>query len=207
MDEVFGQDDADLAFVRDELVKKDEAYRAVGPHEARILQFLVRGFGVKRVVEIGTLYGYSALAMAKALPDDGLIVTVEKDPAIREIAMGMFARSSVAERVKSVLADAEGTMAEAAAYGPFDMAFIDANKAGYVRYLDWAEENVRRGGLIVGDNTFLFGAVFGESRSANTSENQIRIMNEFNRRLADPQRYNSLMTPTFEGMTVGQKLF
>ena len=86
------------------------------------------------------------------------------------------------------------------------MVFIDANKAGYIKYLDWAEKNVRRGGLIVGDNTFLFGALWGDMRGGHGIESwMISIMHEFNRRLANPALYNSVLLPTAEGMTIAQK--
>ena len=89
---------------------------------------------------------------------------------------------------------------------PVDMVFIDADKAGYVKYLDWAEKNVRRGGLIVGDNTFLFGALWGDMRGGHGIEPwMIPIMDEFNRRLANPALYNSILVPTAEGMTIAQK--
>lgn len=207
MTEVFGLGDADLARIRERLIEKDEAYRAVAPNEARILQFLIRGFGVRKVLEVGMLFGYSTLAMAKALPSDGVIVSLENDPGNFAVARGFFDKSSDGGKIIGLLGDAKVTLAQAEAHGPFDMAFIDADKGGYAGYLDWAEKNVRRGGLIVGDNTFLFGALWGQSRNANIGEGPIRVMKEFNKRLADPARYNSIMIPTQEGITVAQKLF
>src|SRR5260370_12713178 len=86
------------------------------------------------------------------------------------------------------------------------MVFIDADKAGYVKYLDWAEKNVPRGGLIVGDNTFLFGALWDDMRSGHGIEPwMIPIMGEFNLRLANSALYNSILVPTAEGMTIPQK--
>jgi caffeoyl-CoA O-methyltransferase len=83
------------------------------------------------------------------------------------------------------------------------MVFIDANKSAYLEYLDWAINNTTRGGLIVGDNTFLFGGVYGESRNERSSQNQIKVMKEFNRRLADQTIFESCLIPTSEGLTVG----
>ena len=207
MDEVFGLDCADLARIREELTKQGVENMSVAANEARILQFFIRGFGVKRVVEFGTLFGYSTIAMAQALPTDGVIVTLEKNPTNFELAQKNFASLAVGKKVKAFCGDATETMQTVAQHAPFDMAFIDANKGGYVDYLNWAEANVRQGGLIIGDNTFLFGALWNESRGREIGAGQVRVMKEFNSRLADPAKYNSIMVPTHEGMTVAQKLF
>jgi predicted O-methyltransferase YrrM len=207
LNQVFGLDDMDLAQVRSELHRQGLDFMSVSPAEARMLQFLIRGFGIKKVCEIGTLFGYSAMAMAKAIPADGVVVTIEKNPANHAVAQKMLAISSAGKRIVQLNGDALEKLKEAEAHGPFDMAFIDANKGGYVQYLDWAERNVRPGGLIVGDNTFLFGALWGKSRDPDIGPGPIKAMNEFNARLADLKRYNSIIIPTLEGMTVAQKLF
>ena len=80
LDQLFGLPDADLARVRERMLGTGLEAMSISSAEARTLQFLIRGFGVRKVVEFGTFLGYSALAMAKALPSDGLVVTVEKDP-------------------------------------------------------------------------------------------------------------------------------
>ena len=78
--------------------------------------------------------------------------------------------------------DARDLMADIEGRGPYDLAFVDADKSGYLDYLNWCEKNVRRGGLIVGDNTFLWGALWDQP--------------QFNRRLSDPTRYNSILIPS-----------
>lgn len=204
--EEFGINDPDLVKVHEELVKHDLDFMAVSAYEARILQFLIRGFGVKKIVEVGTLFGFSTVAMAKALPADGQIITLEKSPENHAQAQKLFQQSSVSGKITALCGDGDVLLKEIENRGPFDMVFIDANKAGYVNYLKWAEKNVRSGGLIVGDNTFLFGALWGQTRDRNINEKQIDVMHEFNRCLADPKRYNSILIPTTEGMTVAQKL-
>lgn len=210
LDEVFGLRDADLSPVRDDLAKHNVAFMSISGPEARILQFLIRGFGVKKIVEVGTLFGFSGLCMAKGLPADGQLITLEKNSRNFEIAQKTFASSSVEKgKISSLCGDALDLLAqiEKEGKGPFDMVFIDANKSGYVEYLNWAEKNVRKGGLIVGDNSFLFGGVWGQPTQSDVGPNQIRVMKEFNLRLADQTRYNSVLIPTSEGMTVAQKLF
>jgi caffeoyl-CoA O-methyltransferase len=195
LNEVFGLPDADLAQVRVRMTAAEREAISISSAEARILQFLIRGFGIKKIVEFGTLFGYSALAMSKVLPADGQIITLEKDEATHKFAAETFANIA---NIRSLCGDALELMTTIR--GPVDMVFIDANKSGYIDYLNWAEKNVRSGGLIVGDNTFLWGGVWGVEHPAAS------VMIEFNRRLADPAKYNSILIPTAEGMTVAQKL-
>lgn len=206
LNEVFGLNDADLTHVRGELAKHNVDFMAISAHEGRFLQFLIRAFNVKRIVEVGTLFGFSSLCMAKALPEDGEIFTLEKNPTNHAIAEKSFKNSPVGHKIHALQGDAIESLKSLRAKGPFDLVFIDADKGGYVNYLNWAEENVRKGGLIVGDNTFLFGALWGEAEDRNVGERQIAVMKEFNQRLADSSRYNSILIPTAQGMTVGQKL-
>ena len=106
-----------------------------------------------------------------------------------------------------VWGDALDVLPQLSKEGPFDMVFIDADKLNYLRYLDWAEENVRKGGLIVGDNTFLFDAVWRDDPVDRVRQTARDAMRDFNRRLADPQKYCGILLPTQEGMTVALKLF
>jgi predicted O-methyltransferase YrrM len=205
LDQLFGLPDADLACVRARMLGTGLEAMSISGAEARILQFLIRGFGVRKIVEFGTFLGYSALAMAKALPSDGLVVTVEKDAKHHAWAAETFKASPDGRKVVSLSGDAHDLMAEIEGRGPYDLAFVDADKSGYLDYLNWCEKNVRRGGLIVGDNTFLWGALWDQP-GHEIPDVEIRSMSEFNRRLSDPARYNSILIPSREGMTVAQKL-
>lgn len=198
----FGFEDPELAGVRETLREHGVEHMAISAHEARLLQFLIRGFGIRRLVEIGTLFGYSTLAMAKALPSDGQLITLEKEPRHWQIAQRTLAGQT---QVDSRCGDAVELLKTLP--GPYDMVFIDANKGGYAQYLDWAESAVRRGGLIVGDNTFLWGAVYDAPERENIGTGATRALKAFNQRLADPERFNSTLLPTSEGLTVAQKLF
>lgn len=207
LDATFGLHDPELKAVRERLIASNLEFMSISPHEGRLLQFLIKAMSVKRVVEIGTLYGYSALCMAKALPDDGKLITLEKSEDNWRQASEFFAASSVSGRITSLCGTAADLLSGLEGEGPFDLVFIDADKGGYARYLDWAEKNVRKGGWIVGDNTFLWGGVWDEPQNERTGDGQIRAMKEFNLRLSDPVRYNSTLIPTTEGLTVAQKLF
>ena len=207
LNQVFGLNDPELAEIREALFEHDVEFMSVSGAEARILQFLIRATGARKVVEVGTLFGYSTLAMAKALPDLGVIWTLEKSAQNFAMASKHFAKFSAGSKVRALNGDAAELLTSIEKEGPFDLVFIDADKAGYVKYLEWAEKNVRKGGYIVGDNTFLFGAMWGETSDRNISAKQVAVMSEFNERLADPSRYNSTLIPTADGITVAQKLF
>lgn len=207
LNDVFGQTDPELAAIREELHRKDLDFMSISGHEARILQFFLRVTGAKKVVEVGTLFGYSALAMAKALPEDGRVFTLEKSADNYAVATAQFKKfPSAGGKIRALNGDAVNLLTSIEAEGPFDLVFIDADKAGYVTYLDWAEKNVRRGGFIVGDNTFLWGGVYDEARE-DVGAKSVAAMKEFNSRLADSSKYNSTLIPTVEGMTFAQKLF
>lgn len=175
----------------------------ISSHEASILQFFIRTYSIQSIVEIGTLYGYSTYLMAQALPAQGKIFSIEKDPQNHHIATTLLKQSDQAEKITLLNGDAIEVLEDISKMGPFDMVFIDANKGGYENYLDWAEKNTHRGGLIVGDNTFLFGHVYGKGQEhMKVSQNVVLTMQNFNKRLTDPKKYYSMIIPTDEGMTV-----
>lgn len=185
----------------------DFASWQIAPEEGRLLQLLIAMNGVRRVVEIGALAGYSAIWMARALPGDGHIFTLGKDPAHNALAKQFIAQSEVASRITLVEGDAHETLPALGGQGPFDMVFIDADKISYPDYLDWAETHVRQGGLIVGDNTFLFDTIGLDAPPEGTAPATWKAMRQFNERLADKKRYFSTIIPTAEGLTVAIKQF
>lgn len=179
----------------------------IGAEEGKLLQLLVRLHGVRTLVEIGTLAGYSTLWMARALPEGGHIHTINKEAAHISMARGFFSQSDVAGKITMHEGDAHDILPKLAPGGPFDMVFIDADKISYPDYLDWAEENVRKGGLIVADNTLLFGAAAQDEAPADVAPATWQAMRRFNERLADTQRYFATIIPTQEGLSVAIKLF
>lgn len=133
----------------------------VAPNQGKLLHLLVRAQGARRVLEIGTLGGYSTIWMARALPDDGAVVTLEIDAGHAEVANANFARAGVAHMIELRLGRAIDTLPALAAegHGPFDFVFIDADKPGNPDYFRWALELSRPGTMIVVDNVVRNGAV------------------------------------------------
>lgn len=186
-----------LQNITDQL-KKDEKWGInIGIVEGQILQWLIHALRVKTVVEIGTQYGFSTQKMLQALPGDGKIISIEKDLEHYKRAQELNKDG----RVQFLLGDAVPILESLT--GDFDLIFIDANKNAYVTYLDWAMNHVKPGGLIIGDNTFLFGQVFKNQPPEDKSEKMWATMREFNRRLFSDGRFATCIIPTQEGLTIG----
>ncbi len=185
----------------------------IGANEGRLLALLVQVSGAKKVVEIGTLFGYSTVWLARALPangqpaigqTDGRVWTIERDPISAAHARQGFLDCGVAERIDLLEGEASEKLRELeSAHSPFDLVFIDANKSAYPEYLDWAERNLRVGGLVIADNVFLGGAVFYDAKPDSVSLRQWQGMREFNQRLLSGGKFTSAFVPTSEGLLVG----
>ena len=154
----------------------------VGPIEGNFLKILARLCRARRIVEVGTFTGYSGLMMASALPEDGELITCEIDPKIAAIARSFFDRSGFGTRIGIRVGPAAQSLASLD--GPFDMAFIDADKQNYVTYFDLLRPKMRPGGLIVADNVLWSGKVLARSGADDVSTRGIRAFNAHVRGLA-----------------------
>lgn len=173
--------------------------------EGRILSFLVSQAGCKNFVEIGTLTGFSALWIAAGM-GVGKLWTLEKDPVHAQAAREVFQQYRGQVQIHLLEGDARNVLQELSLKGPFDGVFIDGNKSAYLDYLNWCEAHVVKGGLILADNIFLRGSVWGVEGTP-FSEKQVKIMKEFNQRLSDPEKYHSCVLPTFDGIFAAVKMF
>jgi len=157
---------------------------AVSPALGKLLHVLATAVGAKRILEIGTLGGYSTIWLARALPADGRVVTLEIDPKHAEVARRNFARAGVADRIDLKLGAALDTLPALRADGPFDFVFIDADKGGYAAYLPWAITLSRPGALIIADNVVRAGKI---TDAASTDQN-VQGIRRFNDVLAAERR-------------------
>lgn len=202
----FVQEDDDMQWIRDRIIATDWPIQ-VGPEEGKLLQFLIHLSGAKKIVEIGAHAGYSTIWMAKALPKDGVVYTIERDANRIRMARETFLHfDGFKDNIKLLEGRALDVLPTLEDKGPFDLVFIDADKLNYANYLDWAEKNVRKGGLVVGDNTFLSGAVYGEAETDRISPSALEAMKSFNARLGESDLFCGVMLPTHEGWTMGVKL-
>ncbi len=177
-----------------------------GHVEGRFLAFLVHATRARRVLEVGMFTGYSALAMAEALPDGGRVVACELDPATAAFARECFDGSPVGDRISVEVGPAADTLGRLAAAGErFDVVFVDADKPGYAGYLDAVlgtgpgdDGLLAVGGVVCVDNTLLQGEPWaGEPGSANG-----RAVAAFNERVAADPRVEQVLVPLRDGVTL-----
>ncbi len=172
----------------------------ISPEQAAFMQILLRLSRARQVVEVGTLAGYSAIAMARALPADGRVRTIEINATYADFAESWIGRSDVADRIelsRGPGAEVLPTFADDSA----DAAFLDADKAGYARYLDECLRIVRTGGLIMVDNAFAFGQLFDD----HPTDPDAPAVRAFNDHMAAEPRLQSIIVPIGDGCWVGVK--
>jgi caffeoyl-CoA O-methyltransferase len=169
----------------------------LGPAEGRLLELLLRLVDARKVVERGTLAGYSALWMARALPPGGHLWTIEADPRHARVAAEVIGEAGLGERVSILKGDAADILPTLRDSGPFCAVFLDADKGRYDSYGRWATENLRPGGLLIGDNAYLFGRLLDDSDEAEA-------MRRFHEEMA--RHYRSVCVPTPDGLAVGVRL-
>ncbi|QQC93130.1 O-methyltransferase [Streptomyces alfalfae] len=174
------------------------------PEEAQLLALLVRVTGARRVLEVGTFTGYSSLCMARALPPGGRVVTCDISERWTAVARRYWERAGVADLIDLRLGDAAETLDDLdARHGPgsFDLAFLDADKAHYVRYYEQALALVRPGGLLVLDNTLFFGKVVDPA----AQDPDTLAIRELNALLRDDERVDISMLAVADGLTLVHK--
>jgi predicted O-methyltransferase YrrM len=147
---------------------------SVAPNQGKLLQMLAETAGARRILEIGTLAGYSAIWLARALPPDGQLITLEYEPRHAEVARRNIERAGFSDRVEVKVGAALETLPHLD--GPFDFIFIDADKPSYPDYFQCALKLSRPGTVIVADNVVRGGAV--ASAKGDASARAVRRMNE-----------------------------
>jgi caffeoyl-CoA O-methyltransferase len=199
---LFVPEDAALRRARADSPKRGLPAIQIKPEEGRFLQFLVRACGAHKALEIGTLGGYSGIWISRGLSPGGKLITLEVEPLHAQVAGEHFAAAGVAEQIEIRVGNAHDLLKSLPAEGPFDFIFIDAEKTGYARYLDWALENIRLNGVIAVHNAFRKGSVAGLVEPDKFTA----ITQEFNQRFASESRLLSTIFPAGDGMLVGVKV-
>jgi predicted O-methyltransferase YrrM len=179
---------------------------SLSPVEAGLLKFFAGISNAKKIVEIGTLTGLSALSVLENSGSDVKIWTLEKSPEHARAAEEVLSAYIAGGRCNIVVGDAREKLSEIQPQGPFDLVFIDGNKAAYLDYFNWSAENLKTGGLIIADNVFLSGAVWGDPTEQKFNEKQIGAVKRMNELAFQSKNFESYFVPTEEGMLVCKKL-
>jgi predicted O-methyltransferase YrrM len=179
----------------------------VAPNQGKLLQLLAQSCGARSILEIGTLGGYSTLWLARALPADGKLVTLEFEPKHAEVARANFVRAGLDGKIELRVGKATDSLAQLVAEGrgPFDFIFIDADKESYPDYLAWSLKLSRRGTVIIADNVVRQGAV----ADANSEDSRVQGARRFNELLAAESRVNATILQTvgskgYDGFAMAQ---
>jgi len=194
---LFSAEDELLASLREEADRTGLPPIAISADEGRLLQVLLHAVNAARVLEVGTLGGYSAICMARALPPDGRLLSIEIEEKHATFARRYIDRAELGDRIEvrvgralDVLPSLDGER--------FDAIFLDADKEPLPTYFDWALRLVRPGGLIIADNALWGGRVY----DGDESDERTRGVREFNRRMATDPRVLGIIVPTHDGVAV-----
>jgi caffeoyl-CoA O-methyltransferase len=189
--------------LREETARREDAEMQIAPEQGQFMALLAGLIEAERTLEIGTFTGYSALAVARALPAHGRVTACEINPEFAAIARRWWEEAGVADKIEVRLGPAAETldrMLEEGLERRFDFAFIDADKEGYSDYWERCLVLVRRGGLVIVDNVLWDGRV-ADPAEAEPSTVAIRA---FNARLRDDDRVDLSMVPVGDGLTLAR---
>ena len=192
-----------LRELREETSRLPMAQMEIGADQGQLMALLARTIGARRYLEIGVFTGYSALAMALALPDDGYVLALDVSEEWTSVARRYWGRAKIAHKIDLRLAPALETLDKVRAEKPepFDMAFIDADKANTAEYFERCLELIRPGGLILVDNVLRGGAVI----DPENDEPETRILRQLNERAPDDERIDAVLLPICDGILVARK--
>ena len=190
--------------LREETQKMPRAGMQISPEQGQFMTFLVELIGARRCVEIGTFTGYSALAVARALPPDGRLVACDVSKEYTARAKPFWKETGVEDRIDLRIAPAIDTLDKLLAQGEagtYDFVFIDADKGNYLNYFQRTLDLLRQGGLVAVDNVLWSGAVADPTRDDDDTE----AIRAFNRALAKDARVSLSMVPIGDGLTLALK--
>ena len=184
------------------------AVMQIAPEQGALLQLFVELIDARRILEIGTFTGYSALALALSLPDDGRVITVDCDTKTGEVAQNFWRAAAVEHKIDARIADGLDAMDDLISGGSsFDIVLIDADKPGYPAYIDRAIELVRVGGLIIVDDTLIHGRVATGPLAGDPDfvAPAVDAMRDVNQRLHGDDRLTIAMIPAHDGLTLARR--
>jgi predicted O-methyltransferase YrrM len=185
--------------LREETQKLPMGQMQIGPDQAALMQVLVRILGAKRCIEIGTFTGYSALAVALALPASGKIICCDVSEEWTSIGRRYWKKAGVAGKIDLRLGPALDTLKTLK--GRFDFAFIDADKPNYWSYYQRCLQLIRKGGLIAVDNTLWGGSVINPEKQSESTQ----ALRKFNQRVSKDRRVDIALVPIGDGLTLAVK--
>jgi caffeoyl-CoA O-methyltransferase len=171
----------------------------IAPEQGAFMQLLTRALGVRRAIEIGTFTGFSALCIARGLPEDGRLLCLDRSEEWTAVARRYWKRAGLADRIELRVGDALPALRALPAVATFDLAFVDADKTGYPAYVEELYDRMRPDGLVLLDNTLRSGRVLAPETDDD------RAVVELNAALATDPRWETVLLPLADGLTALRK--
>jgi caffeoyl-CoA O-methyltransferase len=200
---LFGPEDEHLRGISEGAQQRGFPAISISAMDGQVLRFLVTLCGARHAVEIGTLAGYSALWIARALPAGGRFDGFEIDPERAQFARDALARANPSPEVHIYQGPALENLAKV--QGPVDFVFIDADKEQYPAYLSWAADHLRPGGMVALDNAFAWGGVVDPTVLGHRASDAHAVRSSLELLARDPRFVSAAMIPTNEGLAVALK--
>ncbi len=174
----------------------------VAPEQGAFMTLLTRAIGARRAIEVGTFTGYSALCIARGLPDDGRLLCCDTSEEWTAIGRPFWERAGVADRIELRIAPAIDTLRALPGDESWDLAFIDADKVGYIDYYEEILARLRPGGLVLADNVLWMWRV----ADPEIQDDQTKAIRKFNDHVAADARVDRVMLPISDGLTIARKI-
>jgi caffeoyl-CoA O-methyltransferase len=179
----------------------DRAQMQISPLQGSFMELFVRAMGARRAIEVGTFTGYSSLAVARGLPDDGQLICCDVSEEWTSIARRFWEEAGVSHKIELRLGPAVDTLRALPAGEQFDVGFIDADKPNYPIYFDEIVTRLRPGGVVMIDNVLWSGRVADQSADDETT----KVFRAFNEKVVNDVRVTAVMLPISDGLTLVQK--
>jgi len=173
----------------------------IAPEQGAFMTLLARAIGARRAIEVGTFTGYSAISIARGLPDDGRLLCCDVSGEWSAVARRFFEKAGLAHKIELRLAPGIETLRALPATQDVDLAFIDADKPSYPLYYEEILKRLRPGGLLLADNVLWLGRVV----DASADDEQTQAIRRFNDLVARDERVDRVMLPIADGLTIARK--
>lgn len=198
------RDEPVLKALREETANRPMSRMQIAPEQGQFMYLLARMIQARKILEIGTFTGYSALCLAKALPDNGKLITCDINEETTAVARDYWQQAGVADKIELILAPAIETLQSLIDTSPeptFDLIFIDAEKTEYIEYYNLGLQLLRHGGVVLVDNVLWDGKV----TDSDSDDDDTRAIREFNEYLYADDRVEISMLPLADGLTLALK--
>jgi caffeoyl-CoA O-methyltransferase len=201
----FSAEDDFLRNLREESVQEGFPEICISGEQGAFLQFFLTSINAKHVLEVGGLAGYSAIMMARAMPDDGKLITVELEKKYCDFINQKAKEAKLDHIIEAVWDDGKDFLADMEPEYEFDFVFVDADKPSYQIYLDLATPMIRKGGVFAADNALAFGDI--AIPNPQREPHNVKAIVEFNEYFRNHKQYKTCLVPVGDGMIMGTKLY